>query len=215
MLTLYRRHRPPCPHTLRKYRKCKCPIWVQGSLAGEYVRKSLDLRSWEAASNLVRDWETAGEMGVVKEIPQCARRGRSLSLTPRPATCRGMCQRDLGPTPETKYYLVNLPITASLKAVVHLAHQRWAIEQQYAELKSELGLDDFVGRSYPGWNRHVALTALAYAFLQGERLRHGTSRLTFPRARAVMTDILTAYYFVTHQRKLKMLLKLAEIPLKI
>ena len=126
-----------------------------------------------------------------------------------------LCQRDRGPTPETKYYLVNLPITASLKALVHLAHQRWAIEQQYAELKSELGLDDFVGRSYPGWNRHVVLTALAYAFLQIERQRHGTSRLTFPRARAVMTDVLTAYYFVTHQRNLKMLLKLAEVPLRI
>jgi len=126
-----------------------------------------------------------------------------------------LCQRDLGPTPETKYYLVNLPITASLTALVELAHQRWAIEQQYAELKSELGLDDFVGRSYPGWNRHVALTALAYAFLQVERQRHGPSRLTFPRARAVMTDVLTAYYFITHQRKLKMLLKLAEIPLRI
>ena len=58
------------------------------------------------------------------------------------------------------------------------------------------GLDDFVGRSYPGWNRHVALTALAYAFLQVERQRHGTARLTFPQARAVMTDILTAFYFV-------------------
>jgi SRSO17 transposase len=126
-----------------------------------------------------------------------------------------LCQRDLGETPETKYYLVNLPITASLAALVRLTHQRWAIEQQYAELKSELGLDDFVGRSYPGWNRHVALTALAYAFLQCERQRHGVSRLTFPKARAVMTDILTAYYFVTHQRKLKMLLKLAEIRLRI
>jgi SRSO17 transposase len=126
-----------------------------------------------------------------------------------------LCQRDLGPTPETKYYLVNLPITASLKALVQLAHQRWAIEQPYAELKSELGLDDFVGRSYPGWNRHVVLTALAYAFLQIERQRQGPSRLTFPRARAVMTDVLTAYYFITHQRKLKMLLKLAEIPLRI
>ena len=57
----------------------------------------------------------------------------------------------------------------------------------------------------------MALTALAYAFLQVERQRHGPSLLTFPRARAVMTDVLTAYYFVTHQRKLKMLLKLAEI----
>jgi len=126
-----------------------------------------------------------------------------------------LCQRDVDGTGDAKYFLVNLPATASWHAVVHLAHQRWAIEQQYAELKSELGLDDFVGRSWPGWNRHVALTALAYAFLQVERQRHGTSRLTFPRARAVMTDILTAYYFVTHQRKLTMLLKLAEIPLRI
>ena len=126
-----------------------------------------------------------------------------------------LCQRDLRGTADPKYFLVHLPPTASWQAVVRLAHQRWAIEQQYAELKSELGLDDFVGRSFPGWNRHVALTALAYAFLQVERQRHGTSRLTFPRARAVMTDVLTAYYFITHQRKLKMLLKLAEIPLRI
>jgi len=126
-----------------------------------------------------------------------------------------LCQRDLDAAGDTKYFLVNLPTTASWPAVVRLAHQRWAIEQQYAELKSELGLDDFVGRSFPGWNRHVALTALAYAFLQVERQRHGPARLTFPRARAVMTDVLTAYYFVTHQRKLKMLLKLAEIPLRI
>lgn len=126
-----------------------------------------------------------------------------------------LCQRDVDGSGDTKYFLVHLPRTASWQAVVRLAHQRWAIEQQYAELKSELGLDDFVGRSFPGWNRHVALTALAYAFLQVERQRHGPSRLTFPRARAVMTDVLTAYYFVTHQRKLKMLLKLAEIPLRI
>jgi SRSO17 transposase len=126
-----------------------------------------------------------------------------------------LCQRDVDGSGDTKYFLVHLPRTASWQTVVRLAHQRWAIEQQYAELKSELGLDDFVGRSFPRWNRHVALTALAYSFLQAERQRHGPSRLTFPRARAVMTDVLTAYYFVTHQRKLKMLLKLAEIPLRI
>jgi SRSO17 transposase len=125
-----------------------------------------------------------------------------------------LCQRRLrGDDP--KYFLVHLPPTASLRAVVRLAHQRWAIEQQYAELKTELGMDDFVGRFYPGWNRHVAVVALAHAFLQAERQRRGTTRLTFPQARAVMTDLLTAYHFVTHQRKVKMLLKLAEFPLRI
>jgi SRSO17 transposase len=125
-----------------------------------------------------------------------------------------LCQRDLGETPETKYYLVNLPITASLKALVRLAHQRWAIEQQYQELKTELGLDHFEGRSYHGWHRHVVLTAVAYAFLQQERLRRRRSDLTFPKARAVMTDILTAHYLITHPRYLDLMLKLKEIELR-
>jgi SRSO17 transposase len=126
-----------------------------------------------------------------------------------------LCQRDLGTTPETKYYFVHLPATASLKALVRLTHQRWAIEQQYAELKDELGLDHFEGRSYHGWHRHVALTAIAYAFVQGERLRRHRDTLTFPQARAVITDILTAHYFLTHRRQLRMLLELAELPLRI
>lgn len=125
-----------------------------------------------------------------------------------------LAQRDLGATPDTKHYFVHLPATASLKALVRLTHQRWAIEQQYAELKDELGLDHFEGRSFPGWHRHVVLTAIAYAFIQRERQRRRRHPLTFPQARAVITDILTAHYFLSHRRHLHMLLKLAEIPLR-
>ena len=63
MLTIYRRHQAPCRYTSRRFRKCKCPIWVQGSLGGEYIRRSLDLRAWEAAIDLVRGWESAGKVG--------------------------------------------------------------------------------------------------------------------------------------------------------
>jgi hypothetical protein len=38
---------------------------VQGILRGESIRKSLDLTNWEAASELVRDWEIEGH----KDIP--------------------------------------------------------------------------------------------------------------------------------------------------
>src|SRR5882724_9239500 len=86
---------------------------------------------------------------------------------------RLLCEQDLGATPRTKYFFVNLPATASVKSLVRLAHQRWAIEQQYQELKTELGLDHFEGRSYPGWQHHVVLTAVAYAFLQRERMQRG------------------------------------------
>jgi len=84
-----------------------------------------------------------------------------------------LCEQDLGATPRIKYFFVDLPATASVRQLVRLAHQRWAIEQQYQELKTELGFDHFEGRSYPGWQHHVVLTAVAYAFLQRERMRRG------------------------------------------
>jgi SRSO17 transposase len=126
-----------------------------------------------------------------------------------------LCERALGTRDRTKYYLVHLPATASLRTVVRLTHQRWAIEQQYQELKDELGLDHFEGRSLPGWQRHVVLTALAYTWLQVERHRRGTHLPTLPLVRAVITEILTAHFFVTRPHYLRTMQKLAEIDLRI
>jgi hypothetical protein len=70
MLRIYRRHLATCQHSSERYRRCACPIYVEGSLAGEEVRKSLDLTSWEAASDLVTQWNASGQIGVVRvEIP--------------------------------------------------------------------------------------------------------------------------------------------------
>jgi len=126
-----------------------------------------------------------------------------------------LCERALGTSDRTKYYLVHLPATASLRTLVRLTHQRWAIEQQYQELKDELGLDHFEGRTLPGWQRHVALTALAYSWLQTERQRRGTHLPTLPIVRAVITEILTAHFFVTRPHYLRTMQKLAEIDLRI
>jgi SRSO17 transposase len=126
-----------------------------------------------------------------------------------------LCERALGAGDRTKYYLVHLPATASLRTLVRLTHQRWAIEQQYQELKDELGLDHFEGRTLPGWQRHVVLTALAYAWLQTERRRRGTRAPTLPVVRAVITEILTAHFFVTRPHYLRTMQKLAEIDLRI
>jgi SRSO17 transposase len=126
-----------------------------------------------------------------------------------------LCERDLGSDPRTKYYLVNLPATASLRTLVRLAHQRWAIEQQYQELKDEIGLDHFEGRTLPGWQRHVVLTAIAYSFLQNERRRRGHTRLTLPHVRAVIQEVLTAHFFMTQPHYLKWMLKLKDVELRI
>ena len=126
-----------------------------------------------------------------------------------------LCERDLGATPRSKYYFVALPATASRHALVRLAHQRWAIEQQYQELKDELGLDHFEGRSFVGWHRHVVLTAMAYSWLQDARRRAAARLPTLPVARAVITEILTAHFFVTRPHYLRTMQKLAEIDLRI
>jgi SRSO17 transposase len=112
-----------------------------------------------------------------------------------------LCEEEAAVKPRLKYYFVHLPATASLRALVTLAHQRWAIEQQYQELKSELGLDHFEGRSYPGWQHHVVLTAVAHAYVQRERMRpHRGPTLTFPAVRAIVQEIFTALLFAAKPR---------------
>ena len=114
-----------------------------------------------------------------------------------------LCQRPTGATTTAhdKYFVSNLPATTSLQALVRAAHQRWAIEQQYQELKTELGLDHFEGRSYPGWQHHAVITAIAYAFLQKERMRpRAGPRLTLPQVRAIVQEIFTGLLFISRPR---------------
>jgi SRSO17 transposase len=69
----------------------------------------------------------------------------------------------------TKYFFSNLPEGTSLKRLVRTAKGRWWVEQSYKELKDELGMDHFEGRSWRGWQHHVTLVMLAYAFLVLQR----------------------------------------------
>ena len=72
----------------------------------------------------------------------------------------------------SKYWFSNLPEGVSLPRLVQLAKLRWRVEQNYQQLKEELGLDHYEGRGWQGWHHHVTLVCLAYAFLLLERQRH-------------------------------------------
>jgi SRSO17 transposase len=76
----------------------------------------------------------------------------------------------------SKYWLSNLPADTPVIDLVRLAKMRWRIEHDYRELKDALGLDHFEGRTYPGWNHHVTLVAVAQAFLTLERRRRPPAR---------------------------------------
>lgn len=74
-------------------------------------------------------------------------------------------------TGEQKYYVSNLPAGATLKSLAAAIKARWICEQAHQQLKEELGLDHFEGRSWTGLHRHALMTMIAYAFLQSRRLK--------------------------------------------
>src|SRR5579862_3398921 len=63
---------------------------------------------------------------------------------------------------EKKYYLANLPARMDLHALAATIKARWVCEQAHQQLKEELGLDHFEGRSWPGVHRHALMTMIAY-----------------------------------------------------
>ena len=71
---------------------------------------------------------------------------------------------------EKKYYLANLPAGTNLRTLAATIKARWVCEQAHQQLKEELGLDHFEGRSWQGLHRHALMTMIAYAFLQYRRL---------------------------------------------
>ncbi len=68
-----------------------------------------------------------------------------------------------------KYWLSNLPEATPLNELVAHAQRRWRIERDYQELKDEIGLDHYEGRSWLGFHHHAALCIAAYGFLAAER----------------------------------------------
>ena len=70
----------------------------------------------------------------------------------------------------TDYWISNLPADTPPERLARLARMRWKMELDYKQLKGELGLDHYEGRSWLGWYHHTALVTAAHGFLTLERL---------------------------------------------
>ncbi len=71
---------------------------------------------------------------------------------------------------ERKYYLANLPPRTPVRVLATAIKARWVCEQAHQQLKGELGLGHFEGRSWTGLHRHALMCCIAYAYLQHLRL---------------------------------------------
>src|ERR687886_364337 len=82
-----------------------------------------------------------------------------------------LIKRTLSAHPRYWYYLSNAPLSAPLRLLVWLSGVRWAIEQCFEETKTELGMDHYEVRKYPGWHHHMLTCMLAHFFLWHLQLR--------------------------------------------
>lgn len=70
---------------------------------------------------------------------------------------------------ERKFYFSNLPASTPKNELVRLLKLRWRVERDYQEMKGEVGLDHFEGRTWRGFHHHVTLCAAAHGFLAIQR----------------------------------------------
>ena len=71
----------------------------------------------------------------------------------------------------SKFFLSTLPSRMSKKEIVRILKERWRTERMYQDLKEELGLDHFEGRSFPGWHHHISVVLTCAAFIVAEQSR--------------------------------------------
>lgn len=80
-----------------------------------------------------------------------------------------ICEWPEGHDTPLDYWISNLPADTPPEQLARLARMRWKIELDYRQLKGELGLDHYEGRSWLGWYHHTALVTAAHGFLTLER----------------------------------------------
>jgi len=103
-------------------------------------------------------------------------------------------------TGEQKYYVSNLPADATIRMLAAAIKARWICEQAHQQLKEELGLDHFEGRSWTGLHRHALMAMIAYAFLQSRRLKAAGRK---KKSRRTATTTQHAGHQTSHPRPLR------------
>jgi SRSO17 transposase len=83
---------------------------------------------------------------------------------------------------EVKYFLCDAPADTPTETLLWVALTRHRVERCFQDLKSELGLDHYEGRTYVGLMRHLVLTLVSNLFLMRAVLRRRGEKSGVDRA---------------------------------
>jgi len=138
----------------------RVPSHEAGELAGQLPNESWQTIAWRAGTKgtLVKQASRLRVYRVGYRGTALGTRGWLLGERPLP-----------GHQGEAKYYFAWGLDDLNLEALLELAHCRWIVERFYQDAKGELGLDDYEGRRWHGFHRHVALVMLAHCYLALQR----------------------------------------------
>lgn len=90
-----------------------------------------------------------------------------------------LIRRTLGREPQYSYFISNAPVSVRLPTLVWLSGLRWSVEQCFEETKTELGMDQYEVRKFPGWHHHILTCMLGHYFLWHLKIRLGKKSTSY------------------------------------
>ncbi|MBS3810169.1 MAG: IS701 family transposase, partial [Desulfobacterales bacterium] len=90
-----------------------------------------------------------------------------------------LIRRTIEKCPQYSFFISNAPSSTRLKTLVWLSGLRWSIEQCFEEAKTELGMDHYEVRKFPGWHHHILTCMLAHFFLWHIKIRLGKKSTSY------------------------------------
>jgi hypothetical protein len=90
-----------------------------------------------------------------------------------------LIRRTLDDAPKFSFFISNASSSTRLKTLIWLSGLRWAIEQCFEETKTELGMDHYEVRKFPGWHHHMLTCMLAHFFLWHLKIRLGEKNTVY------------------------------------
>ena len=153
---------------------------LRGWLEDRDVSYVLAVKGTEPLGTATPGWATAAQLAASLAAEQwvaCSAghgaKGRRLYAWARvelaapaaPEMARWLLVRRRRRDGDLAFYVCLGPANTSLVGLVRVAGIRWAIEDGFQQAKTEVGLDHYEVRRWPGWYRHITLALLAHAFL--------------------------------------------------
>ena len=142
-----------------------------GPMTAADLAKSLPKRSWRTIA-----WRDGTNAPLVSRFARARVRANGEGTTGEEPEEWLIVEWPKDEKDPAKFWLCTLSKDIDFEPMIDITMMRWRIERDYQELKQEVGLGHFEGRSWRGFHHHATMCIAAYGFLVSERSAFPPSR---------------------------------------